>query len=73
MVALRGKFETMFYVWSNFRVVSFCRASTFMLKSEDRQNNPSTVAEAMGLLGSKMERLMIMAGSCSRPKDTDST
>lgn len=72
MVSLSGKFGTTFCVWSNVRVESFCRTDTFMVKSEDRQNNPSIVAEAMGLLSSKMERL-IMAGSCSRPKDTDST
>lgn len=62
----------MFYVWSNFRVVSFCRADTFMVESEERQNNPSVVAEAIGLLSSKMERL-IMVGRHSRPKDTDTT
>lgn len=72
MVAFRGNFGATFYIWSNFRVVSFCRTDTFIVKSEDRQNNPSVVAEAIGLLSSKMERL-IMGRSHSRPKDSDNT
>lgn len=49
MVAFRDKFGTPFYVWSKFTVVSFCRTDIFVVKSEDRQNNPNVV-EAMGLL-----------------------
>jgi len=43
-----------------------------MVKSEDKQNNPSIAAEAIGLLSIWMERL-IMASRLYRAKDTNST
>lgn len=71
-MVFRGKFGATFCVWANFRVVSFYRTDIFMVKNDDRQNNLSIIAEVIGLLSSKMERLN-MARSHFRPKVSDNT